>query len=183
MGDNNGNAADENAPPPPPPTIRPHSNFNLMSLLTKKELTGPNYLDWIRTLRIALRFDELEYVLDNELPILDQTATPKEKADYLQHDKDSNKVACLMLATMSSELQKSFETLGAFDINMQLMDMFQQQAMQEQYEIVQLLVACKQKDGALVSPHILKMKGYIDRLVNLGMDFPKDLGICLMFDA
>src|SRR3954464_13651358 len=87
--------------PPLNPNPRPHSNFNLMTLLTRKELTGPNYLDWIRTLRIALRFEDLEYVLDNKLPDLTDKSTPKEKADYLQHDKDSNKVACLMLATMS----------------------------------------------------------------------------------
>ena len=92
MDDVENGAAPGSPAPPLNANPRPHSNFNLMTLLNRKELTGPNYLDWIRTLRIALRFEELEYVLDNELPILDETATPKENADYLQHDNDSKKL-------------------------------------------------------------------------------------------
>ncbi|TLX70056.1 DDE-type integrase/transposase/recombinase [Labilibacter sediminis] len=177
MGDNNDNATGKSA------TRSSQSNFNLMSLLNREKLTGPNYLDWIRALRIALRFEDMEYVLDEDLPILSENPSTEESEAYLKHDKDSTKVACLMLATMSSELQKSFENMGAFDINSQLMDMFQVQAMQEQYDVVQSLVACKQKDGAPVSPHVLKMKGYIDRLVNLGMEFPKQLGIHLVLGS
>ena len=80
MDDIDTGAAAETPTPPPTTNTRPQSNFNLMTLLNRKELTGPNYLDWIRTLRIALSFEELEYVLDIELPILDEAATPKEKA-------------------------------------------------------------------------------------------------------
>ena len=78
MGDTDNGTATETPSPPLPTTTRPQSNFNLMTLLNKKQLTGPNYLDWIRTLRIDLRFEDLEYVLDNELPILSEAPTPKE---------------------------------------------------------------------------------------------------------
>ena len=60
---------------PPPPT---HStpNLSLLSILSKDKLTGPNYLDWIRALRIALRYDDKEYLLDEDLPILNDDASP-----------------------------------------------------------------------------------------------------------
>ena len=63
MGDNNDNATGR------PVTRSFQSNFNLMSFLNRKELTGPNYLDWVRALRIALRFEDMEYVLDEDLPV------------------------------------------------------------------------------------------------------------------
>lgn len=37
-------------------------------------------------------------------------------ADDKSYD-ESNKVACLMLATISSELQNSIKNVGAYDIN------------------------------------------------------------------
>ncbi|KAJ9546740.1 hypothetical protein OSB04_019283 [Centaurea solstitialis] len=34
------------------------------------KLNGPNHLDWIRTLRISLAYENKEYLLDEDLPIL-----------------------------------------------------------------------------------------------------------------
>ncbi|KAJ9547874.1 hypothetical protein OSB04_020417 [Centaurea solstitialis] len=44
----------DNLPPPTHST----SNLTLLSILSKDKLTGPNYLDWIRALRIALRYED-----------------------------------------------------------------------------------------------------------------------------
>ena len=171
---------------PTPPATKPtptHSNFNLLSILTREKLTGPNYLDWIRSLRIALRYEDKEYVLDNDLPILSENPTEAEVSTYEKHDEESIKVACLMLATMSSELKKCFENVGAFDINVQLMEMFQEQARQERFEIVKSLMACKQKEGTSVCAHVIKMKEYIDRHQNLGVEFPKELAIDMVLNS
>ena len=117
---------------PPPPT---HStpNLSLLSILSKDKLTGPNYLDWVRALRIALRYEDKKYLLDEDLPILNDDASPEAEAEYNKQDTESRKVACLMLASMSPELQKSFENMGAFEINEQLREMFQEQARQERF--------------------------------------------------
>lgn len=77
-----------------------------------------------------------------------------------------------MLATMSYEMQKSFESLGAFDINGKLKEMFQEQARQERIEIVKSLMSCKHQDGNFMCVHAQKMKSYIDRLGNLVVEFP-----------
>lgn len=62
------------------------------------------------------------------------------------------KVACIMLATMSPEFQKSFKSLGAF--NEHLKEIFQEQARQQWFEIMKSLMACKNQDGNFLSVHI-----------------------------
>jgi hypothetical protein len=64
-------------------------------------------MDWYRNMRIVLRQEKTEYVLTesypNDLPT-DSTAT-----DHRSHEKrcdDALNVSCLMLATMSPDLQK-----------------------------------------------------------------------------
>ena len=42
--------------------------FTLRSILEKDKLNGTNYTDWIRNLRIVLRAEKKEDVLDTPLP-------------------------------------------------------------------------------------------------------------------
>jgi hypothetical protein len=42
--------------------------FTLRSILEKDKLNGTNYADWIRNLRIVLRAEKKEEILDNPLP-------------------------------------------------------------------------------------------------------------------
>ena len=59
--------------PPPPP---PNSNFGLISVLQRQVLTGgANYLDWMRNLRITLRYDNRKYVLDEQIPLINEHST------------------------------------------------------------------------------------------------------------
>ena len=44
------------------------SNFNLRSILEKEKLTGTNFMDWYHNLRIVLRAEKKEDVLDTPLP-------------------------------------------------------------------------------------------------------------------
>ncbi|KAJ9557164.1 hypothetical protein OSB04_011778 [Centaurea solstitialis] len=150
----------ENLPPPPTHST---SNLTLLSILSKDKLTVPNYLDWIRALRIALRYEDKEYLLDEDLPILDDEASPEAVDEYNKHDMESRKVACLMLASMSPKLRKSFENMEAFDISKQLREMFQEQARQAGFQV--------------------KIKAYIDMLGNLGVNFPREFAIDMVQNA
>lgn len=76
-----------------------------------------------------------------------------------------------MLVTISSELQKSFENLGAFNLNEHLKDMFQEQARTERFKVIQSILGCKQHEGFSVSTHVLKLKGYFDILEFHGFPF------------
>lgn len=86
------------------------------------------HLEWRQQ---PLRYKGKEYVLDQNLPLLDDDSSEEEMAAYNKHYDESMKVACIKLATMSSELQKSFESLGAFDINENLKEMFEEQDWKE----------------------------------------------------
>ena len=183
--ENNNNNNNNLPPPPPPPPPTQNSSFSLMPVLNREKLKedGSNYLDWIRTLRITLRYENKEYVLDEDVPVLGENPTPEEVNAYNKHYDESTKVACLMLATMASGLQKNFETWGAFDKNQQLEEMFQEQARQERFEIVKSLMTSKLQEGSYVCAHVQKMKSYIDRLGNLGVELPKELDIDMVLNS
>jgi hypothetical protein len=81
--------------------------FNLRSLLEKEKLNGANFMDWYRNLRIVLRQENTEYVLTESYP--DDIPASLSTADRRAHEKrcdDVLNVSCLMLATMSLDLQK-----------------------------------------------------------------------------
>ena len=43
--------------------------FTLRSILEKDKLNGTNYVDWIHNLRIVLRAEKKEEILDTPLPV------------------------------------------------------------------------------------------------------------------
>ena len=54
---------------------------------------------------MVTRYKDKEYVLDKELKELDEsTATPLQIADFRAHERDTTKVACIMMTTMTAEL-------------------------------------------------------------------------------
>nr|GEV14190.1 zinc finger, CCHC-type [Tanacetum cinerariifolium] len=61
--------------------------------------------------------------------------------------------------------------------------MFEEQTKQELFEMVKEFHACKQKDGQSVSPYLLKMKGYLDKLERLGYLMPNELGVSLILNS
>ena len=80
---------------------------------------------------MVTQYENKEYVLDKELKVPDPTSTPEELAEYEVHERDATKVACIMMATMSAELQKSYEDYYPFEMHQDLMDRYHQSARQE----------------------------------------------------
>jgi hypothetical protein len=54
--------------------------------------------------------------------------------------------------------------------------MFQNQERAERYNISKALFVCKLTEGSPVSPHVIKMMGYIETLTKLGCEIKDDLG-------
>nr|KAJ0219372.1 hypothetical protein LSAT_V11C300109280 [Lactuca sativa] len=81
-------------------------------------LTGPNYLGWIRNFSITL-------YLENEISI---DANEEEATKCERHRYHYIKVLCLMLAIMYYKLQKICKNLGAYQINENLNEISQVQA-------------------------------------------------------
>ena len=135
-------------------------------------------------MRIVLKQERKLYVLDEPLPKEPADNAPRaEKNAYEKHHNDSIDVACLILATMNSELQKDLENMEAYDMIFNLKEMFQQQARQERYETTKALHSCKMAEGTSVSTHVLKMKGYIEHLDRLGFPLSQELATDLILNS
>jgi hypothetical protein len=76
---------------------------------------------------------------------------------------------------MSRDLQKQYEHMDAYTIILGLCRMFENQARAERYNISKALFACKLAEGSPVSPHVIKMMGYIKTLTELGCEIKDDL--------
>nr|GEY71822.1 zinc finger, CCHC-type [Tanacetum cinerariifolium] len=98
------------------------------------------------------------------------------------HDAQ-NEVACLMLGSISPELQRALENYKAYDMIQELKTMSEEQAKQELFETVKVFHACKQEDGQSISSYLLKMKSYLDTLERLGFAMPIKLGVSLILNS
>ena len=160
------------------------TSLSLRSVLEKDKLNRTNFLDWYRNLRIVLKHERKAYVLDAPVPDEPKTnASGAVKSAYDKHVKDSINVSCLMLATMTPDLQKGLEFLEAYEILLSLKEMFQIQARLERFETMKALHWCKMAEGADVSDHILKMKGYIDHLDRLGFPISQPLATDMILNS
>ena len=102
------------------------NNFSVRSVLEKEKLTGTNFLDWQRNLRIVLRQERKLHVLDIPHPgPLAAEATEAQQDAYQKHFDNSADVCCLMLATVSPELKKQHERMDAYDMIEHLKRMFE----------------------------------------------------------
>ena len=163
----------------------PTPSMSMRSILEKDKLTGANFLDWHRNLRIVLKQERKLYVLDDALPEEEpaSNASKAQKDAYNKHLNDSIDVTCLMLACMNSDLQKQFEEMDAFTIIGQLKAMFQEQARQERFNTIKAFINCKLAKGSPVSPHVLKMKSYLEQLQRLGLEISRELAIDLVLQS
>jgi hypothetical protein len=62
-------------------------------------------------------------------------------------------------------------------------EMFENQERSERYNISKVLFACKLAEGSLVSPHVIKMMGYIRTLAKLGCELKDDLATDLILQS
>ncbi|GKF10321.1 zinc finger, CCHC-type containing protein, partial [Tanacetum coccineum] len=137
----------------------------MRSILEKEKLNGSNFLDWYRNLRIILRNEQKLHHLEEALPEAPPaTATSAVRNAYTRRVAEQQEVACLMLVSITPEIQKNLEDCTAFEILQELKTIFQQQVEQELFETVKAFHACKQEEGQSVSTYVLKMKAYLDHM-------------------
>ncbi|KAL4325312.1 hypothetical protein GQ457_11G022660 [Hibiscus cannabinus] len=153
-----------------------NNNLSLRSLLEKEKLNGINFLDWFRNLRIVLKQERNEYVIEES--VFDESAANAPRADkdkFKKHMDDMLDVGCLMLATMVPELQKQHEDMGAYEMIQNLKEIYEGQARQERYETSKALFQCKMNEGSPVGAHVIKMMGYIQTLEKLRFPLKNEL--------
>ncbi|KAK8715605.1 hypothetical protein V6N13_042935 [Hibiscus sabdariffa] len=153
-----------------------NNTISLRSLLEKEKLNGINFLDWFRNLRIVLKQERKEYVIEEAVPNdPGPNASRADKDKFKKHMDDMVDVGCLMLATMTPELQKQHENMVAYEMIQNLKEIYEGQARQERYETSKALFQCKMSEGSPVGAHVIKMMGYIQALEKLGFALNDEL--------
>nr|GEV94763.1 hypothetical protein [Tanacetum cinerariifolium] len=161
------------------------NNLVFRGSFEKQKLTGPNFIDWYRQLRIVLSTeDKLNYLQQPIPPALvvpaGQHVAPEIPAAHNAWIKGSKEIAGLMLMTMEPEIQRNLETFHAHEMLLELKTLFAQQAEQELLQTTRDFHSCKQEEGQSVSSYVLKLKGYIDNLECLGHPVTLGLGASLI---
>ena len=119
------------------------STFALRSISEKDKLNGTNFTNWYRNLRIVLKHEKKEHVLDNPLPDEpEDNATAAVTNAYRRTKDEFTEMSRLMLAHMEPDLQQQFEKVEAYDMIESLKSMFQAQAKTERYQVSQALLGC-----------------------------------------
>ncbi|KAK8584056.1 hypothetical protein V6N12_068306 [Hibiscus sabdariffa] len=136
--------------------------------LATEKLNGINFLDWFCNLRIVLKQERKEYVIEELVPNdPSANASRADKDKFKKHMDDMVDVGCLMLATMTPELQKQHKDMVAYEMIKNLKEIYEGQSHQEKYETSKALFQCKMSEGSLVGAHVIKMMGYIQALEKL----------------
>ncbi|KAI4347677.1 hypothetical protein L6164_008467 [Bauhinia variegata] len=157
------------------------NNFSLQSILKKDKLNGTDFLDWYRNLRIVLKKERKLYVLEQPIPAPPIARAPHAKINaHRMHSDDALDVACLMLATMDSKLQKQHENMDAFDMLGHLKKLYEEQARHERYDVSKELFRCKLADGSPVKSYVLKMIRYVESLEKLDAPLGQELATNLI---
>nr|GEV15316.1 zinc finger, CCHC-type [Tanacetum cinerariifolium] len=160
----------------------------LRNFFEKQKLTGPNFIDWYRQLRLVLSTKDKENYLEHPIPEATiappgQQVPPAAAAAYAAWVKGQKEVDVLLLLTMDLDIQWNLAHLGAYDMLQELKAMFSKQAEQEILQTVREFHACKQEEGQSVSSYVLNMKSYIDNLEHLGQPVSQNLAVSLILDS
>ena len=88
-------------------------------------MTRPNFLDWVRNLKIVLKLEKFLYILDEATPEVPLGDSPTEAFKAYNQHKDAEEMAtCLMLVSMSPKLQRQYEDMNAHNILLHLQELF-----------------------------------------------------------
>nr|GFD56777.1 hypothetical protein [Tanacetum cinerariifolium] len=90
--------------------------MTIRSILLAKKLTGSNFTNWYRNLRIVVRYKKkIKFVEQPSGPALNlKTADPDTIDKYYKTVNLEQEVACLMLSSMSPDLQRNLEKYKAY---------------------------------------------------------------------
>ncbi|GJW34177.1 hypothetical protein Tco_0054209 [Tanacetum coccineum] len=129
------------------------NNLIFRDFFEKQKLTGPNFIDWYRQLRIVLSIkDKLDY-LEKPIPPAPvpaqagQQVAPEALAAHTTWVKGSKEISELMLMTMEPNIQQNLENLSAYDMLQELKTLFAQQAEHELLLTMRDIHSSKQEEG------------------------------------
>nr|GEZ31750.1 zinc finger, CCHC-type [Tanacetum cinerariifolium] len=126
--------------------------FVIQDVFEKQKLTGINFREWYRNLRIVLSVEDTLPFLEQPKPAMPvpaegQVLPPDVLNTHTDWVKALKKIAGLMFMTMDADIQKNLEHLGAYDMLKKLKTLYVQQADWELLQTMREFHACKQEEG------------------------------------
>ncbi|WP_222273057.1 zinc finger domain-containing protein [Modestobacter marinus] len=157
----------------------------LSRILDDNRLTGPNFNDWIRNLKIVLAADKIDYVLKSPRPnALPEGASEEEQVTYKKWLEDDIQARCYIMASMTNELQRQHEVIdSSHAIITHLKELYESQNRVVRYNTVGELFACKMVEGTSVNEHCLKMIRNIHALHDQGVDISSEMGTDILLHS
>ncbi|GJV91944.1 hypothetical protein Tco_1539757 [Tanacetum coccineum] len=107
------------------------NNSLFSTFFEKQKLTGLNFMEWYRNLRIMLSIEDKLLFLEQPIPSMPA----------------SKEIDALMLMTMDPDIQKNLKQLGSYDMLKELKTLYKHQ---EILQTVREFHACKQEEGYLI---------------------------------
>jgi len=135
-------------------------------------------------MRIVLTHEKKLYVLDEPIPEAPPIgAHAAQRNSYNRYLDAFVEIFCIMLATMTPELQKHHEGMTAFDMIEHLKTLYEEKARHERFDVSKALFSTKLSEGSPVGPLILKMIGYVENLARLGLPLERELAVDLILQS
>ena len=102
------------------------SSNPLSMILDQNRLTGPNFIDWLRNLKVVLASERILYVLNQKPSTTLPIEASQEERDTLDKWKDDDlQVRCIMWASISTEIHRQHEKYdSAKEILLYLQELF-----------------------------------------------------------
>ena len=134
--------------------MRPSNSLSI--ILDNNRLTDPNFIDWLRNLKVVLASEKILYVIEQSLPRSLPNDSSEEEHDTLDKWKDDNMQArCIIWASMTTELHRQHEKYtSAHKILLHLQELFGEHSRNARYEISKRLYRAKMKEGEDVGAHM-----------------------------
>ncbi|GKA75748.1 hypothetical protein Tco_0782126 [Tanacetum coccineum] len=98
-------------------TAQNANTTTIRSIILAEKLTGSNFTNWYRNLRIVLKYEKKKKFVEQPAgPPDPETANPDTIDKYYESVNLEQEVACLMLSSMSLDLQRTLEKYNAYDM-------------------------------------------------------------------
>ena len=105
------------------------TNVNMQTVIDDKILIRPNFLDWLKNLRLVLKEEKIAYVITE--PILGSPTVDAPESVQRAYQKrlvDSARTELIIHTSMSPEFQKRYKTEDAYSIVCHLREHYNEQA-------------------------------------------------------
>ncbi|GKB93136.1 hypothetical protein Tco_0979273, partial [Tanacetum coccineum] len=112
-----------------------HSAFRWM--FEREKLSGNNFNDWYRQLKLVLRVEKKLFVIEQPLPAASAADSKAQVLAQWNAVYDAyNEVVCLILGSMTPERHIQFENSSSYEMIKELKSMFEKQARVERFDLI-----------------------------------------------